>query len=303
MKETYKKQVQLLLSVLEITLSDKRFALKGGTAINLFYRNFPRYSVDVDLTYLPIEDRKTTFTNIHEILKTITQKLKDELGLEVFSSRPLDGKSETKLFVSNTDVQIKIEPNFILRGSLFPVKKIKLCEKASAEFEMEVSVNCLSIEDVYGEKICAALDRQHPRDLFDIKNLFDNEGITEGLKDTFIFYLISHNRPIHELLNPNLKDISSIYESEFKNMAEVKVELIELNKVRKQLVAKIKDTLNENDIAFLKSFVANKPDWNLVKNNIIQNYPSVKWKLLNQKNMDSKKKEKYINDVSLLFEQ
>ena len=204
MKETYKKQVQLLLSVLEIALSDKRFALKGGTAINLFYRNFPRYSVDIDLTYLPIENRENTFTNMHEILKIIAQKLKDELGLEVSSSKPLNGKSEAKLFVSNADVQIKIEPNFILRGSLFPAKKIKLCKKACAEFEMEVSVNCLSSEDVYGGKICAALDRQHPRDLFDIKYLFDNGGITEEVKDSFIFYLISHNRPVHELLNPNL---------------------------------------------------------------------------------------------------
>jgi len=67
MKNTYKKQVDLLLDVLPFALVDDRFALKGGTAINLFHRDFPRLSVDIDLCYLPLEDRITTFKKIHTI--------------------------------------------------------------------------------------------------------------------------------------------------------------------------------------------------------------------------------------------
>ncbi len=68
MIERYVHQVELLLDVLPHTMKDHRFALKGGTAINLFYREMPRLSVDIDLCYLPIEDRLTSFKNIHESL-------------------------------------------------------------------------------------------------------------------------------------------------------------------------------------------------------------------------------------------
>ncbi len=65
------------------------------------------------------------------------------------------------------------------------------------------------------DEICAALDRQHPRDLFDVKLLLDNEGITDKIRTAFIVYLISHNRPMNELLNPTFQDISHQYTSEF----------------------------------------------------------------------------------------
>ena len=86
MKDFYRKQVRLLLYVLETTLLDKRFALKGGTAINLFYRDFPRYSVDIDLCYLPIEDRKTTIHNIHLILKHMMTEIKKLPSMRVTPS-------------------------------------------------------------------------------------------------------------------------------------------------------------------------------------------------------------------------
>ncbi len=139
--------------------------------------------------------------------------------------------------------------------------------------------------DTYGGKICAALDRQHPRDLFDVKYLFENEGITPDVKDSFIFYLISHNRPINELLNPNLKDISREYREEFVNMGKKEVSLEELLASRAKLVHQIKSSLSKNDKAFLLSFVSNEPDWTLVRDNKIKDYPSVKWKMMNQKQM------------------
>lgn len=115
MKEGYVKQVDLLLDVIEISLADKRVALKGGTAINLFYRDFPRYSVDLDLCYMPIEDRVPTFKHLHEILSTMKEKIEKDLKYKVMASNTLDGKKEAKIVVSNGDVEIKIEPNFTLR--------------------------------------------------------------------------------------------------------------------------------------------------------------------------------------------
>ncbi len=75
MSNEYSKTVELLLEILPYALKDKRVALKGGTAINLFHRDFPRLSVDIDLCYLPLESRVETFKNIHSILACIKSEL------------------------------------------------------------------------------------------------------------------------------------------------------------------------------------------------------------------------------------
>jgi predicted nucleotidyltransferase component of viral defense system len=213
--EKYREQLNLLLEILPYALKDERMALKGGTSINLFHRNFPRLSVDIDLCYLPLEDRKTSLNNIHQILSQIKSEVEKELCLQVTPNHPLDGKKEAKILVKKGKIGIKVEPNYTVRGILFSSEVLKLSQNAQKEFGKYLEVRCVGIADAYGGKICAALDRQHPRDLFDIKYLLDNEGITEKIKDSFLFYLISHNRPINELLNPNFKDISKLYHNEF----------------------------------------------------------------------------------------
>ena len=300
-EEEYKKTVKMLLEILPYALEDNRVALKGGTAINLFHRNFPRISIDIDLCYLPLEDRETTFQNVQKILAELKNKLEKMLGFAVSASNPLNGKKETKLVASKDGIGITIEPNFILRSSLFPAVDIELAPNAVIEFNKKVKARCLNIADAYGGKICAALDRQHPRDLFDIKFLLENEGITTDVKDSFIFYLISHNRPINELLNPNFKDISYQYMAEFLDMAKVEIELGTLLKAREDLVRKIMESLTENDKKFLISFVSNRPDWSLVRNSKIKDYPSVMWKMMNQEKMDVSKKNEYVKKIEDLF--
>jgi hypothetical protein len=137
--------------------------------------------------------------------------------------------------------------------------------------------------DTYGGKICAALDRQHPRDLYDVKYLFDNEGITEDIKDSFIYDLPSHNRPIDELLNPNFKDISGPFAKEFIEMALAEVSLQDLIQSREKLVKEVRSGLTDRDKKFLLSFIENRPDWTLARDAKIKDFPSVKWKLFNQK--------------------
>lgn len=296
-KDQYRKTVDLLLDILPMALKDERVALKGGTAINLFHRDFPRLSVDIDLCYLPLEDRETTFKNIHRILSDLKKVLESNLNLKVTANGSFDGKKEIKLVAVKENVEVKIEPNFTLRSSLFPVVDIDLSPRAVTDFQKTVTARCLNLADTYGGKICAALDRQHPRDLFDIKFLIENEGITTDVKDSFLFYLISHNRPINELLNPNFKDINREYKDEFLEMAQIKVSLDELVKYRKILVEEINKSLTSNDKDFLISFVSNTPDWTLVRDNKIQNYPSVKWKLHNQQKMTTVKKKLYIETI------
>lgn len=301
-KERYKKTVELLLEVLPYSLKDERVALKGGTAINLFHRNFPRFSVDIDLCYLPLEDRDKTYQNLHGILRELKDSLEKKLGLKVRASNPLDGEKEAKLVAVKGDVEIKIEPNFVLRSSLFPAVDIELASNAVKEFKKSVTARCLNIADTYGGKICAALDRQHPRDLYDVKYLLENEGITTDVKDSFILYLISHNRPINELLNPNFKDITREYSEEFVDMAQIEVSLEELLANRKKLVRLINTSLTQNDKEFLLGFAADQPDWTLVRENKIKDYPSVKWKIMNQKKMSGTKRDRYIDSIKAVLE-
>ncbi|MFA5338128.1 MAG: nucleotidyl transferase AbiEii/AbiGii toxin family protein, partial [Candidatus Omnitrophota bacterium] len=160
---------------------------------------------------------------------------------------------------------VKIEPNQIIRGSLFACEERDLCDRAEEIFEKFVTAKTLSFPELYGSKICAALDRQHPRDIFDIMLLLKNEGITDRVRKAFLVYLISHNRPMSELLSPNYKDMKPVFEKEFAGMASVEVKYEELVSVRKTLVEEINKKITDDERAFLVSFKEKNPQWGPVR--------------------------------------
>lgn len=279
----YEKQVKLLLKVLPIVATEKIFALKGGTAINFFIRELPRLSVDIDLTYIPNETRDIAILNINEGLSRIAKKIESS-GLNV--SEKVNKQNLKKLNVYDKDkTTIKIEPNYLLRGTVLSVERKRILKPVSDKFGLSASINVLDFNELYAGKICAALDRQHPRDLFDIKLLLDSEGLTRDILDVFIVYLISHNRPLNEMLNPNFLDIKNIFENEFKGMTNENILLEDLESSRKNLVNLIKTSLTKDDKDFLLSFKKGNPNWNLLKYTNSSNLPSVSWKLQNIKKM------------------
>ena len=289
MRENYINQVELLLDVLPVVMKDSRLALKGGTAINFFYRDAPRLSIDIDLCYLPIEDRKTSFQNIHGILKEIKLSL-EKLNLKVNPSHPIEAQNEVRLFVRNNVAEIKVEPNFILRGSVFSPEIKTISQYISRTFHKQVEVKCLNFSDLFAGKIIAALSRQHPRDLFDIKYLFEKEGIAEEVRKAFLVYLISSPRPIHEVLIPNLKDISETTIKEFQGMVNTEVTPEELKNTRELLINTIKDTLTAEEKHFLIGFKKLTPDWSLLGLKKVEILPGVQWKILNLKKMSPQKR-------------
>jgi len=184
---SYKHQVSLLLQVLPEIAKESCFALHGGTAINLFIREMPRLSVDIDLTYIPIEDRSTSLKSIVTALGNIKTNIE-----RVVPKVQITLKQETlKLQVATVEAQIKIEVNQINRGILGAIVKLPLCEKAQEEFDAFCAIPLVSLGQLYGGKICAALDRQHPRDMFDVKFLLQNEGFTDDIKKGFMLCLLS----------------------------------------------------------------------------------------------------------------
>jgi predicted nucleotidyltransferase component of viral defense system len=296
--ERYVAQVQLLLRAIPEIAREDMFALKGGTAINLFLRDLPRLSVDIDLVYLPVGDRETSLTQVKAGLERIAEALEKRLGLGVQRHLLPDGK---RLVVSATGTSIKIEVSPVLRGTVFEPEVRQVSQSVEDRFgyaEMKV----VSLADLYAGKIAAALDRQHPRDLFDIHFLFANEGIDEDLFRAFLIYLISHNRPAHELLCPHPLDISVQYDAEFRGMTVEELPLDTLLAARERLIEEVrrrsrKDTAQR----FLTSFHRLEPDWAAIGFEAgLGELPAVRWKRLNLERLRAENSDKYEEQLSRL---
>ncbi|MCK5782289.1 MAG: nucleotidyl transferase AbiEii/AbiGii toxin family protein [Flavobacteriales bacterium] len=286
--QTYKAQVDLLLQVLPYVAKEKIFALKGGTAINLFVRYMPRLSVDIDLTYLPLNSRDEALIDIQEGLGRIKNDLEKSIhGLKVHTV-PLSGGTDVKLNCQKKGAQIKIEVNTITRGNVFPTELMQVVDSVQDEFDKFAAINVVSLAELYGGKICAAVDRQHPRDIFDVKLLLENEGFNDEIWDGFKIGMISHYKPISELLSPVLKDQKLAFENQFAGMTTVEFSYDNYLSTREILLETITKRLTDNDRKFLLSFEMGNPMWELFPYPIIKDLPAIKWKLINiQKLIDS----------------
>ena len=172
MEARYLEQSRLVVEVLPFVAQEPQFALKGGTAINLFERDLPRLSVDIDLTFLPLTDRDTAIRDINAALSRICKSLDNRSGIV---ARLSGSEVSRKIICNRGDTTIKIEPNFILRSTVYPVRMMD--DSPMAEEKLGYCrINVLSRAELYGGKFCAALDRQHPRDLFDVAQFFGGDG-------------------------------------------------------------------------------------------------------------------------------
>lgn len=288
----YFRQAELMLRVIPHVAAESCFALKGGTAINLFVRDMPRLSVDIDLAYLPVEEsRETALNHVSEALGRIATRIKKAIpGSSVQESRAQAPARIAKLIVAMGEIRIKIEPNEVVRGSLFAAEEHELSRRAEEMFELSLTAQTLSVADLYGGKLCAALDRQHPRDLFDVMVLLENEGITDEIRKAFVVYLASHDRPMNELLDPTRKDIRRVYESEFTGMTTQEVQYEDLVRARERLIGTLKRDLTQAEKGFLVSLKEGDPEWNSLGISGIEKLPAIRWKLINIRKMASNKR-------------
>jgi len=284
MEDVYRKQVELLIRCLPEIEKEACFALKGGTAINLFVRDMPRLSVDIDLVYLPIESREQTLVHIEEALVRISENIKKSIAGSMVTP-VVNNHHTTKLNIQHKDARIKIEPNIVHRGAIFEIETHELCSRAEQEYEVSATANTIAMPELYGSKITAALDRQHPRDLFDVTLLLAHEGLTDEIRKAFVVYLASHNRPMSELLDPNFIDIEEVYETQFRGMARDPIDLGDLLKTREILVKKLRDELTDNERSFLISIKSGEADFALLDIPDIERLPGLQWKIQNVRRM------------------
>ncbi len=295
----YRAQVELLLRVLPYVAKEKVFALKGGTAINLFVRELPRLSVDIDLTYLSFEDRAAALKGIADGLACIKEDLLSSIpDIEVVFLSQSDGQ-EAKLSCKLDNAQIKIEVNTTIRGYLQEPRLMTVTNKVQSEFGLFAAMNVISPGELYGGKICAALDRQHPRDLFDVQKLFENQGLTEEIKLGFIAALLGSNRPINEILSPNFQDQRVAFESQFSGMTNDPFSYEDFEAIRERLVKEIHQSLTDNDRKLLVSFKEGAPEWAHYPLEGLQKMPSVMWKLQNVRTL-MKNTEKHTQQLDRL---
>ena len=282
----YAQKVELLLRLIPIVMEEEVFAIHGGTAINLFLKDLPRYSVDIDLTYIPLADRQTSLDDINLHLKSIADKAKKAFkGMHI-----VPNFNTSKLLCEYLGKQVKIEVNQTKRGVVGgECLSIPLSEKAQNEFSLFCEAKIVPLTQLYGGKIAAALSRQHPRDLFDVKYMdIPLDECREGL----IFCLLGSDRPIHESFAPSLIDQREAMENQFAGMTDIPFTYEDFEETRAKLINDLRSLLTEEDKRFLVSFESGQPEWNGYEFEYFKDYPSVQWKILNLKKLAKQNPQK-----------
>lgn len=299
--DSYRRQVALLLRTIPFIAAEDSFALKGGTAINLFVRDLPRLSVDIDLTYLPLLPRARSLGAIDKAMQRIAARVQKAIKAAHVTSAAVEG-AVTKLFVREAGVQIKIEVTPVMRGCAYAAELRGVSPAVEAAFgfaEMKV----LSFPDLYAGKIVAAFDRQHPRDLFDVRDLLANEGIDDRLRAAFIVYLLSHNRPMAEVLAVRPKDIAAEFATGFQGMTAAPVALDELIAARAALVDGMIKNMPQAHRAFLVAFESGAPDWTLLAVPKADRLPAVKWRQQNLAKLTNNKRIALVAQLEAVLQQ
>lgn len=294
-RDQYQAQVWLLMRLIPIVARETCFALKGGTAINLFVRDLPRLSVDIDLMYLPMHERSEALVEIDAAMKRIkTSALADLRGARV-TENVHDG-AVLRLLVMAEGTQVKIEVSPVLRGVVHEPFIAPVTEAVEEVFGF-AETNVVSFEDLFAGKLVAALDRQHPRDLFDVRGLLTHEGLSDELREAFIIYLLSHNRPMGEVLSGRVKDLANEYRNGFEGMTEEVIAIEELIKTQHEMIKTLIGGMPDHHRAFLIGFELGEPDWSLLGISHVAELPAIRWR---QRNLDKLNPDQRSDLVELL---
>lgn len=297
---TYRAQVDLLLQLIPLVAKEKCFALKGGTAINMFIWNMPRLSVDIDLTYIPFDNRTDALSHISNALIRIKEKAELLIPNAQVKPVPQSDGQEAKLLCQSPNAQVKIEVNTIMRGHIFPMTVMDVSSVVEEEFGRFASIQVISQEELFGGKICAALDRQHPRDLFDVSQLFANSLFSNEIKLGFIMAVLSSPRPLHEILSPTLLNQRELFTTQFSGMTERPFTYDDFEEARSRLIQTIHQYLTDQDREFLLSFKNGAPNWALYPIDELSNLPAIRWKQMNIQNLKTKNPNKHQQQLNKL---
>ena len=154
---------------------------------------------------------------------------------------------------------MKDEVNFVFRGTVLPVVRSPLVQAVQNLFTTDITVPMLDTTELYGSKLVAAMDRQHPRDNFDVMKMINKFGWQSSFVDCFVAYLAGHNRPVHEVLFPSKLPLEPSFTNEFAGMPSEPIALTTLERTQEQLIAELPRRLTASHREFLLSLVRAEP--------------------------------------------
>ncbi len=302
MNGAYTATVRQLLDIAPVVVTSPHFAIKGGTALNLFLHSLPRLSVDIDVVFTNHSlGREAALQGIAAELSAISQQL-EAMGYEVRQSRNSSG-NESKLMVIGPLAEVKVEVNEVFRGTLLPLQQRPLSPATEEEFAQAVTLPLLATAELYGSKLVAAMGRQHPRDLFAVLILYNDTGLIPEIVDCFVAYLAGHNRPVREVLMPRLHPLDATFANQFNGMTRNKVSLETLEQTRTRLVQDLPRALTDQHRTFLLSLVQNQPRWDCMPFPHLQELPAIRWKLQNLAKLKGGKRTEQIEELQACFQQ
>ena len=210
---------------------------------------------------------------------------------------------DKKILVGKQGANVKIEPNYRIRELFSEPEKLELCPYLQDRFNRRVQMTCVSKEELFAGKLCAALNRQHPRDLFDVwLHLKENKWFSSEYIAAFVVYLICQGGQIHETLNPNFKEVKSIFENQFIGMSSTQVTLDHLENIQKSLPSRIVKSLPDSYREFLVGFKNGVPDWSRLPYSKVQDLPAIRYKMKHLEKMDCKKRQIAIDKLQQIFD-
>lgn len=298
----YTDRVQLLVDILPVLAQEPHFALKGGTAINLFEHDLPRLSVDIDLIWLSVGTFAEDSARIDAALERLAGLLRARpLQLQVQASAGAGAQGATRLIASRGRARVQIETTPVMRGTVHPIRDMIVRPKVEEAFGFAPAQVC-DFADLYGGKMAAALSRQHPRDLFDVGLLLEDERADEKLWRTFLVYLTCSPKPAWELLAPrDPVDFEATFEAHFKGMTAEPTSAVRLLDNRAQLLARIAGWMDEHSRAFLRSVEHERPDFRLIELPEAAHLPGVRRKLQNlaRRSVEKRRDDQRRLDIAL----
>jgi predicted nucleotidyltransferase component of viral defense system len=306
MNEKYLNTVRLMLAIAPDVFHTERFAMKGGTALNVFVQDMPRLSVDIDVV---MTDHRPARAEALAIISDELARTSDAIvrqGLKVsFSKIASPNKikgDDVKLTAYSDDAEVKVEVNYVFRGTLLPVVSRQIVPRAQEMFRVDFEIPTLADAELYGSKLVAALDRQHPRDIFDILHMYDTYGLREDFVDAFVGYLAGHNRPPHEVIGAKQKSMDNEYHASFVGMTVDAVSLETLVDVQTRLHRELPKALTRKHKDFLISLVKLEPDWSLMPYAHLEEMPAIRWKMENLLKLKKKDISRFAEQETLLIQ-
>ena len=280
MNQNYIDTVRLLLAIAPAVFESGRFAMKGGTALNLFVQEMPRLSVDIDLVFI---DHRPDREAALQVIASELAAVQATLALKGYRAHlPADARGDdVKLVVGNGAAQVKVEVNVVFRGTALPAERRSLVGSGQSLFTTDLAVPVLATAELYGSKLVAAMDRQHPRDIFDVMHMLHRFGWQPAFIDCFVVYLAGHNRPVHEVLFPKIRLLEPTFTNEFAGMTLDMVELGSLEQTQLRVLQELPQQLTRAHRDFLLSLVRGDPDWELMPMQHLRELPAIQWKLMN----------------------